>query len=87
MNQLTIRNLPLEIEEKIKKEAKKNGLSFNKAFILLLKKAFGLSAHKEKKSLYSDLDHLSGIWKKGEAKKFDTTLKKIRTIDEEVWNK
>ncbi len=85
MNQLTIRNIPIEIEKKIKKEAKKNGLSFNKAFILLLKKAFGLS--EEKKLFYNDLDHLSGVWEKKEAKEFSRTLKNMRKIDEELWKK
>ena len=49
MKQITIRNIPDEIERIILKEAKAKSLSLNKAFILFLEKAAGSNKPKKKK--------------------------------------
>jgi hypothetical protein len=36
LKQITLRGIPVEIERMIKREAEKNGLSLNRAFISLL---------------------------------------------------
>jgi len=72
MKQITIRGIPDQIENIINKEAKRKGVSLNKAFISLLESAAGIKA-KEKKSkvIYHDLDHLFGVWTKEEAADFN----------------
>ena len=86
MKQITIRNIPAEIEKIVFKEAKDKGLSLNKAFILLLEKAAGNKLKKKnKKSLYHDLDHLFGIWSRQDAELFDKNLEYQRSIDEDLW--
>jgi hypothetical protein len=88
LRQITLRGIPEEIERMIKKEAEREGLSFNKAFISLLERATGLKAkERKKKILYHDLDHLSGIWAKDEAEIFQRSLAFQRGIDEELWKK
>ena len=88
LRQITLRGIPEEIERMIKKEAEREGLSFNKAFISLLERATGLKAkERKKKILYHDLDHLSGIWTKDEAETFQRSLAFQRGIDEELWKK
>ncbi len=88
MKQITIRDIPVEIEKVVKEEAERKGLSLNKAFISLLKKATGFKAEaRKKKVLYHDLDHLSGVWTKGDALMFENNLKLQRKIDEELWKK
>ena len=88
LRQITLRGIPEEIERMIKKEAEREGLSFNKAFISLLERATGLKAkERKKKILYHDLDHLSGIWAKDEAETFQRSLAFQRLIDEELWKK
>lgn len=87
MKQITIRGIPNEIEKTVKKEAKTKGLSLNKAFISLLEKATGIKKEKKKKTLYHDLDYLSGIWTKDEAEAFAKNLKLQRRIDEDIWKK
>jgi len=86
MKQITIRNIPDEIEKIILKEAKTKSLSLNKAFILFLEKAAGSNRTKKKKiSLHHDLDHLSGVWSKKEAESFNHNLESQRTLDEDLW--
>ncbi len=86
MKQITIRGIPDEIERVIKKEAKTKGLSLNKAFISLLEKATGVKGKgKTKETFYHDLDHLSGLWTKEDAKTFERNLEFQRKIDEDLW--
>ena len=89
MKQVTVRGLPREVEEMIKKEARSKGLSLNKAFVsVLARAAAGKKGGKNKKrNLYHDLDHLFGIWSKEEAAVFQRNLVIQRKIDEELWKK
>ena len=88
MKQITIRGIPNEVEKIIKEEAEKKGSSLNKAFLSLLEKVTGVEAkEKKKKTLYHDLDHLSGVWTKAEGAAFRKNLEFQRKIDEEIWKK
>lgn len=83
MKQITLRGIPVEIERMIKKEAERKGLSLNKAFISLIEKATGTKEKvRKKKSMHHDLDHLCGIWTKGDAEDFTKSVEFQRTIDE-----
>jgi hypothetical protein len=71
-----------------KREAAQKGVSLNKAIISLLERAVGTkSVEKKKRVLYSDLDHLAGLWSREEAASFDKTLKAQRKVDAELWKK
>ncbi|MBA4348459.1 MAG: hypothetical protein C0415_00510 [Thermodesulfovibrio sp.] len=87
MKQITIRSIPNEIEKIVKKEASEKGLSLNKAFISLLERGSVVKAIKKRKTLYHDLDHLSGIWSDEEAARFNSILEMQRKIDEDLWKK
>jgi hypothetical protein len=41
----------------------------------------------DKKILFHDLDHLSGVWKKEEAEAFAKALTYQRTVDEDLWKR
>ncbi len=82
MKQLTIRGIPSEIEKTIKEEARKKGLSYNKALISLLKKAVG--AERESR-VYHDLDEFCGIWVNDNEPTLEHSLQEQRTIDESLW--
>ncbi|MBI3794318.1 MAG: hypothetical protein HY280_06265 [Nitrospinae bacterium] len=86
MKQITIRGVPEAVEKLVKMEAKKNGLSLNKAFIALLEKR-AVGGAKGKRALHHDLDRLSGAWTKAEADEFEKNLRGQRKIDEELWKK
>ena len=88
MKQITLRSIPDEIEAMVKREAKAKGLSLNKAFITLMERAGGIKAKdKKKKTLYHDLDNLSGVWSKSDTAEFDNNLRLQRKVDEELWRK
>jgi hypothetical protein len=88
LKQITLRDIPYEIERLIKIEAEKKGLSLNKAFLSLLEKATGIKAkEKKKKAIHHDLDRLCGIWTKDDAEAFEKTLELQRKIDESLWKK
>ena len=83
--QLTIRGLPSEVEEAVRKEARQGGTSLNKAVIRLLEKALGRSISDEPREIYHDLDRFSGAWSAEEASELDERLGQPRTVDEELW--
>ncbi len=88
MKQITLRCIPDEIEAIVKKEAKTKGLSLNKAFIALMEKATDLRTNdKKEKTLYHELDNLSGLWSQNDAEAFDDNLQWQRNVDEELWKK
>ncbi|MCL4478495.1 MAG: hypothetical protein M1381_05260 [Deltaproteobacteria bacterium] len=88
MRQLTISGIPNQIENIINREVKRNGVSLNKAFISLLERVTGITTEKKKsKTLYHDLDHLSGVWAKEEASHFKKNLDAQRKIDDGLWKK
>ena len=86
MKPITVRGIPPDIEKKIRKEAQQKKLSMNKALLSILHKSVG-KPEKDKKILFHDLDHLSGIWKKEEAEVFAKTLASQRTVDEDLWKR
>jgi len=86
MKAVTLRNLPPNVAEAIRKEANRKGMSLNKAVISLL--ANRVSVREKKKSRqtrYHDLDDLAGSWSKKEAAEFDKSLAVQRTIDPDLW--
>jgi hypothetical protein len=82
---VTIRGIPKDVEETIRKQAKQKGLSLNKVVLSLLEKATGKTG--PKKSRHHDLDHLSGAWSEAEEKQFSRDLATQRQIDEALWKK
>jgi hypothetical protein len=86
LKQITLRGIPAEIERMIKREAEREGLSLNKAFISFLERSTGTKKKAQKRSpLHHDLDHLCGIWTKREAEEFIKNVEFQRTIDEDLW--
>ena len=88
MKQITIRDIPSEIEKVVRRESEKKGLSLNRAFISLLEKAVGINAKGGKiKTLHHDLDCFSGIWTEEDEKIFKKSMDFQRKVDEDLWKK
>ncbi len=86
MKQLTIRGIPDELENIIRKEAAEKGVSLNRALVSLAVKSIGVNKNKSKKEkLYHDLDCFSGLWSESETEAFKKNLSDIRKIDKELW--
>ena len=86
MKAITLRNLPPELVEAVRKEAERKRTSVNKAVISLLeRKAEGHKKTAAQTREYDDLDALAGTWTKKEAAEFDKALAAQRTVDPELW--
>ncbi|MGV8123012.1 MAG: hypothetical protein AB2L14_24895 [Candidatus Xenobiia bacterium LiM19] len=82
MKQRTIRGIPSEVENTIMEEARKKGISYNKALISLLKKAVGTEKGRR---VYHDLDEFCGIWMNDNDSALEKSLQEQRAIDESLW--
>ena len=86
MKAITLRNLPPELAEAVRKEAERKRISVNKAVISLLeRKAEGSKRKAAQTREYDDLDALAGAWTRKEAVEFDKALAAQRTLDPELW--
>jgi hypothetical protein len=88
MSQVTLRGIPEDIEHIVKKEAKANGTSLNKAFISLLRRGADhqTKSQRGKESQSGKFKAFLGLWSEEEASPFDASIKTQRKIDEELWS-
>ncbi len=82
MNQLTLRNIPEDLEREIRRIAEERRTSINKTVRELLYKALGMDTPSEKKR---DLSDFAGFWDEKEAEEFEKAADVFEAIDEEVW--
>ena len=85
MGPITVRNLPPEVARAIRRKAKLERLSLNRAVVELLEVATGLSGRAREEAVHHDLDGLSGTWSEAEADEFDAALREQRVVDPESW--
>lgn len=86
MNQLTVRGFDQELEESIRRVAKRSGTSLNQAALKLLRKGAGLGNERPgADTVGPSLDHLIGTWSSAEAEDLKSALAEFETIDEADW--
>ena len=86
MNQLTVRGFDTDLSASIRRLARKEGISLNKAVLKLLRKGAELTDDTASgKIVGSSLDHLIGSWTPAEADELNAVLQEFETIDEESW--
>jgi len=85
MKAITLRNLPPELTQIIRRKADEQHASINKVVISLLEKSAGVRTKKSEKVLYHDLDALAGSWSREEAAAFNKAMAKQRIVDPELW--
>ncbi len=79
MSQITIRKLPENLENQIRRLAQKNRSSLNKTIIELL--AYALGSEDKKR----DLSGLAASWSEDEIKEFESNTRHLEQIDEDIW--
>jgi len=82
MRQITLRQVPKNIDDLIRVMSKKQNTSINKTIIALLEKALGLKEHSNKKR---DLSQLAGTWDKSQSEEFIKNTELFDKIDREIW--
>ena len=87
MRQYTVRGVPPEIEKKIAEEARRKGVSLNRALVSLLERVAGSSGATALREPYGDLDELFGVWVPAEYSRVEKSLRDQREIDKELWPK
>ena len=86
MNQLTVRGFDDELAERIRRLAKRDGTSLNRAALKLLRKGAGMADPAQKTdTVGASLDHLIGSWSDDEAAELDAVLEEFEVIDEAAW--
>jgi len=89
MRQMTLRDIPDEIEMIARDEASRQGVSLNKAFLSLLRKSAQPSAPPipvaDSMKRSSRFSRFIGVWSEEETNGFNKVLLEQRTVDEESW--
>jgi hypothetical protein len=84
--QLTLRDVKPRLRAALAREAKRRGLSLNRAVLALLSEATGLArADRAAMVEHDDLDALAGSWSDEDADAFDAALAAQRQIDPKLW--
>ena len=78
--QYTIRSVPKDVDEALRKDCIREGCSLNYAVVEALRKGAGVAGEPP---IFHDLDFLSGTWVKDEA--CEKALEEFDRIDEELW--
>ena len=86
MHQLTVRGFDDELSRRLRRLAKRDGISLNQAALKLLRKGAGLTDSAEgADTIGNSLDHLIGTWSAAEADEMLSALRELDTIDESAW--
>lgn len=87
MKQLSLRGFDRDLERRLKDLARSQGISLNKAALVLLRKGAGLEEARARKNIVGDsLDHLIGKWSKEEEQAILEATKVFEQIDESLWS-
>jgi hypothetical protein len=82
---ITLRNIPLKLQEVIRTRARKDGLSPDLAVLRMLEEAAGQQPAIREPASVDDLDALAGTWSREEAAAFDAALTAQRQVDPDLW--
>ncbi len=82
MIQITLRQIPENLNKQLRILAQQNNTSLNKTIICLLQKALGLPENSRKAR---DLSDLKGTWDSAQADEFEANIKFFEQIDREIW--
>ena len=86
MNQLTVRGFDKELERRLRRVAKEQGVSLNRAALILLREGAGLGKKGEIGPRVGDsLDPLIGCWSAEEEHAFQRAIEVFETVDPHLW--
>lgn len=81
MRQLTLRQIPAEVDRELRQLASRNGTSLNQTVIVALQQGLGLAVPAKRRR---DLSNL-GSWTAEQVVEFDRNTHIFRQIDDELW--
>ena len=80
MKAITLRNIPPDLAEALKREKRRRGQSLNRTAIDLLKQSLGVGAPRS-----NGLANLAGGWSDERVRDFERVLVPFGEIDPEMW--
>ena len=78
--QYTVRNIPKNLDEELRRRARDEGKSLNEVALAAMTRGVGQAAETVR---FRDLSDLAGTWK--EDPEFDAAIEDQDTIDRELW--
>lgn len=84
-SQITLRSLDPRLTEEVRRVAREEGISLNKATLKLLRRGAGLQGGRTPDVVGHSLDHLIGTWDEAEAKQFLSSIRPLGRIDKGFW--
>jgi hypothetical protein len=86
MNQLSLRGFDKQLERHLRELAKREGISLNKAALMLMKRGAGLTDSAESSAVVGNaLDRFIGSWPESEERKVLEGIAIFETVDESLW--
>jgi plasmid stability protein len=85
MNSLTLRQIPDNLEKKLRAVSRKTGKSLNKTAIDCLNQALGITEKKSALKKFRNVSNIFKNWDKENINQLNKDLKIFEKIDEEIW--
>jgi hypothetical protein len=86
MAQLSLRGFDKQLEQRLRELARREGVSLNKAALMLLKRGAGLDEGVESSTAIGDgLDQFIGSWSKADEEEFLESIAACEAVDEALW--
>jgi len=86
MNQLSLRGFDKELARHIRELARREGVSLNKAALLLMRRGAGIDDETISDSaIGSALDEFIGTWSAADEKRFLKSIELFEIVDEDLW--
>ena len=86
MNQLTIRGFGDDLRHAIEALAREQGISLNRAAVLLIRRGAGLADERVHANVVGDsLDEFIGSWTAEDEAEFLGSIEAMEQIDDELW--
>ena len=82
MKQLTLRGLDKGLERKLRETARAEGVSLNRAALLLMRRGAGVKVPPgESNTVGNSLDHFIGTWSAADERRFLAALEPFEKVD------
>jgi hypothetical protein len=86
MDHLSLRGFDKELERRIRELARREGVSLNKAALLLLRRGAGLVESSQSSAAVGDaLDRFIGGWSAADERRLLDSIAACETVDEAIW--
>lgn len=88
MNQLSLRGFDKELARRIRELARREGVSLNKAALLLMRRGAGISDDEtiSESAIGNGLDEFIGTWSAADEKRLLKSVEPFEVVDEDLWN-